>query len=246
MTYDKKEEYAVLDKFGFEIPPVGVKFLIKSPKGITKLNKKMTFCEMLKWAQEGNAFYASIAEHTCDAGLYVLGQKDVEKQYVNGEYGTGLQVYDSPRAASRLYQYVYKIDRGTINYVAFAPLTQLDFNPDVLIIFANTSQAEILLRASTYKTGGMWESKYTAAIGCDWIMVYPYLSGNLNFTTAGLGFGMRRRKLFKEGMQVISIPYDKLGIMLQTLREMPWIPEPYKPDGLEYVSQLRKNLGLDS
>ena len=30
-----------------------------------------------------------------------------------------------------------------------------------------------------------------------------------------------------------------------SLREMPWIPRPYQPDGLEYVKRLRIKLGLD-
>jgi uncharacterized protein (DUF169 family) len=214
-------------------------------EGIPRIGKKMTLCEMLKWSQEGNTFYAEIEDHTCDAGLYVLGLKNVEKQYVNGEYGAGLGVYDSPRSASRLYQHIYKIDKGTVNFVNMAPLNNLTFNPDLMLITANTTQAEIILRASSYKTGDMWLSKYTAALGCDWLLVYPYLSGEMNRINTGLGFGMRRRHIFPEGLNMISIPYDKLTDLLQTLGEMPWMPEPYKPNGLEYVRDLRISLGLE-
>ena len=38
---------------------------------------------------------------------------------------------------------------------------------------------------------------------------------------------------------------DRLPYMLETLREMPWVPGPYRPDGLEYVKQLRIRLGLE-
>ena len=75
--------------------------------------------------------------------------------------------------------------------------------------------------------------------------VYPYINGKINFVTTGLGFGMRRRKLFPPGMQFISIPFDRLPSMLRILREMPWVPEPFKPNGLEYVKDLRKKLGLE-
>ena len=97
----------------------------------------------------------------------------------------------------------------------------------------------------SYKTGKMWSSRYSAAIGCSWLLVYPYLNGEINFIATGLGFGMKRRRLFPEGRHFISIPFDQLPYMLQTLREMAWVPEPYKPDGLEYVRQLRVRLGLD-
>lgn len=68
----------------------------------------------------------------------------------------------------------------------------------------------------------MWMSKFTPAIGCAWTYIYPYLSGELNYSITGLGRGMKRRKLFSEGLQLISIPSDLFSIMLRTLREMPF------------------------
>ncbi|OGN95318.1 MAG: hypothetical protein A2Y89_07025 [Chloroflexi bacterium RBG_13_51_18] len=238
-------DYSILDKFNFETPPVGIKFTVQRPAGIARIKEKMTLCEMLKHAQTGNVFHAEMADHTCDAGAYVLGQQDLEKPYTNGEYGAGLQVFDSPRSGARLYQHIYKIDKGIINYVAFAPLDKLTFEPDLLFIMASTTQAEIILRASSYKTGDMWLSKYTAAMGCSWLFIYPYLSGEINHITTGLGFGMRRRRMFPEGLHMISVPFDKIKPLLDTLAVMPWVPEPYKENGLEYVKNLRIRLGLE-
>jgi uncharacterized protein (DUF169 family) len=126
-----------------------------------------------------------------------------------------------------------------------SPLDKLSFTPDVLIIIANIDQAEVILRAMSYESGQMWSSKYSAAIGCAWLFAYPYLTGEINFITTGLGFGMRRRKLFPQGQQFITIPFDRIPSMLQTLREMPWVPEPFKPHGLEFVADLRKRLCLE-
>jgi uncharacterized protein (DUF169 family) len=240
-----KNDFAILKKFGFDDQPVGVKYFVKQPDPIKRLNQDMTFCEMLRFSQKGNSFYADSRNHTCDAGLYVLGQKDLSEQFLNGEYGSGLGLYDSPRSASRLYQHVSKIGHGLVNYVAFSPIDEIAFDPDVLVILAKTSQAEIIFRAISYKTGEMWSSKYTSAIGCSWILAYPYLTGTMNYITTGLGFGMKRRKIFPERLHLISIPYDMISGLIQTLQEMPWIPEPYKPDGLDYVKKLRVRLGLD-
>jgi uncharacterized protein (DUF169 family) len=239
-----KEDYAVLDKFKFDIEPVAVKFLTKPPKGIKKLAESMALCEMLKKAQVGDVFYAGAKNHTCEAGPYVLGQRAIEEQFVNGEFGAGLGVFKDTRAAARLYHYAPKLARGVINYVALSPVSKLSFDPDVLIILANIDQAEVLFRAMSYETGEMWSSNYSAAIGCSWLFVYPYITGKINYVTTGLGFGMRRRKLFPAGMQFISIPFDRLPSMLRILRQMPWVPEPFKPDGLEYVKKLRQKLGL--
>ncbi len=128
--------------------------------------------------------------------------------------------------------------------MAFSPLNQLDFDPDVLVILAQTNQTEILLRAMSYRTGQMWSSKFSAAIGCAWVFVYPYLTGELNYVMTGLGHGMKRRKLFPEGRQLVSIPFDLLPSLLQNLQEMPWPLPAFQPDGIEFVQQLVNELGL--
>jgi uncharacterized protein (DUF169 family) len=211
---------------------------------VERLEENMTLCEMLKRAQEGDAFFADKENHTCEAGLYVLGQADAPDPYVSGEFGARLKIFEEPRSASRLYQYIPRIGKGVVNYIAFSPLNKLLFDPDVLIILAKTSQTEILLRAMSYRTGKMWSSKFSPAIGCAWIFIYPYLTGELNYTMTGLGHGMKRRKLFPEGQQLLSIPFDLLPSMLQTLQDMPWVLPAYEPDGAEFVKRLCDELGL--
>jgi uncharacterized protein (DUF169 family) len=240
-----RDDLAILDKFEFDILPVGIKYLTKKPADIEPIDETTTLCSMLKKAQEGSCFYAGPENHTCEAGPYVMGQTGIREQFINGEWGAGLGVFCDPRAASRLYHYIPRIEPDVNRYIAFAPLNKLSFDPDVLVVFANNSQAEIMLRAMSYKTAQMWESRYSSAIGCAWMFVYPYLSGKINYGITGLGFGMRRRKLFPENYQWLSIPFIVLPSFLQTLREMPWVPPPYQPDGLEYVAKLKTELGLD-
>lgn len=238
-------DFDVLKQMKFDIAPVAVKYFVRRPQDLNRVDQPMTLCEMLVKAQNGGVFYSDPKDHTCGAGLYVLGQADIEAQFISGEYGAGLGVYCDERAAGRLYHYLPRIARDVVNFVGFAPLDKLTFDPDILLFLANIDQAEILLRAMSYKNGQMWSSRYSSAVGCAWLFVYPYLNAEINFITSGLGFGMKRRNLFPPGRQFISIPFDRLPGMLQTLREMPWVPEPYKPDGPEFVSKLRVRLGLE-
>jgi uncharacterized protein (DUF169 family) len=232
------------DRFGFDVHPVGVKFLPRRPETVGRLDQKMALCEMLKRAQDGHAFYADKENHACDAGAYVLGQADAPAPYESGEFGAGLKIFEEPRSASRLYQYIPRVSRGVANYVAFSPLKKLPFDPDVLIILAKTSQTEILLRAVSYRTGKPWLSKYSPAIGCAWIYVYPYLSGELNYTLAGLGHGMKRRRLFPEGQQLVSIPFDILPSVQQALRDMPWVLPAFESEGDQFVKSVLDELGI--
>jgi len=235
---------AALDRFDFDVQPVGVKLTATRPESVDRLGERMAFCEMLKKAQEGNAFYADAASHTCEAGLYVLGQADALEPFISGRFGAGLGIFDKPRTASRLYLHIATIGRGVVNYVAFSPLDRLTFDPDLLILLANTQQTEILLRAMSYRTGKPWLSRFSAAIGCSWIYIHPYLTGELNYVTTGLGHGIKRRKLLPEGLQLFSIPFDLLPSLLQALQDMPWILPAYKPDGQEFVNRVLIDLGL--
>ena len=235
----------ILKKFDFSVPPVAVAYSFYQPEGIDRLDKRLTLCEMLKEAQTGKAFYADTENHTCEAGLYVMGIADVPEVFRAGIYGAGLQVFENPRCASRIYDHVPTADRGIIKYVSFAPLDKVSFDPDLLIIMSSTDQTEILLRAASYKTGDMWTSKATPVIGCGYLYIYPYLTGKLNYFTTGLGHGTKRRSLFPAGMQLISIPADMLPSMLQSLQEMPWVLPAYKPDGMEFVRRLLIKIGVN-
>jgi uncharacterized protein (DUF169 family) len=238
---DINQDLSVLDELNFNITPVGIKFLRKKPAGIARLREKAALCEMLKKTQDGNVFYTGMDDHTCGGGKHVAGGK-VEDFYTDGSFGAGLQVFNSAGPAANIYEHVPAISKGTVKYIAFSPLGRLSFRPDVLVILADTTQAEILLRAVTYKTGDIWESRTSVVIGCAWAIVYPYLTSRLNYFSTGFGHGMRRRKLFPEGMHIISIPSQLLPSIMQALSEMPWELPAFESDGDKYVEKLLKSL----
>jgi uncharacterized protein (DUF169 family) len=221
-----RPELSILEKFKFERSPVGVKFLASRPKGLKKPEKQLDFCEMLVEAQKGNAFYVSKEDFTC-IGPLLLGMIDEDPVFESGLIGPKLGVYKDQRANRRIYQHLPRLARNSVRYLAFAPIEKMDFEPDLLIVLANATQAEIFIRAKSYTTGETWSARGTAAAGCAWIYLYPLLSGEMNLTVTGFGFGMRSRKLFPEGMILLSIPWDKLPQIIKSLEEMEWVPESY-------------------
>ena len=96
---------AICRKLALEAAPVGVNYSTTVPDGIPRLEGTMPLCEMLRHAQKGHSFYAAPENHLCGAGLYTLG-KDLPPVYTSGVYGAGLEVFDSPRSASRLYDHI--------------------------------------------------------------------------------------------------------------------------------------------
>ena len=93
MVFTEKEQ-AVFDRFQFDIPPVGVKFLPRPPDRIDKLTEKLAFCEMLKKAQEGRPFLPMPKTQPVRPDLYVLGQADAPGPYISGEFGAGLKIFE--------------------------------------------------------------------------------------------------------------------------------------------------------
>lgn len=65
MMNQTPKDLSILDKFNFEIKPVGVKFTSVKPKGLKPPEQTLDFCEMLAEAQKGKAFYAAQDNITC-------------------------------------------------------------------------------------------------------------------------------------------------------------------------------------
>ena len=96
-----------------------------------------------------------------------------------------------------------------------------------ILFVATPRQGGILLRAMTYSTGEMYESRATAVGNCSSVFVYPYLSGKVNYTITGLSYGMKGKQVFPEGLILISIPYQWIPTITQNLKEMKWVPLGY-------------------
>ena len=218
----KSYDYEIFKKFNFERQPVGVKLSLNKIEGIDQLEKKLALCEMFKEAQESPPFYAAKDNFAC-LGSMVLGMREPEPYLESGEVGAKEGIYKEARANKRIYQYIPKLAKDTVRYVAFSGINQLSFDPDLLIITANVSQAEILLRALSYSTGKMLTTKSTPVIMCAWLFAYPYVSGEVNFTVTGLGSGMKARRVLPEGLMLISVPYDLLPMLIENLKDMEWI-----------------------
>jgi uncharacterized protein (DUF169 family) len=232
-------DYSILKKFDFERKPVGVKFLSTRPDRLEKLDKILDFCEMLVEAQEGKAFYVTKDEFTC-IGPMLLGMTGEDRVFESGRVGPELEAFKDARANRRIYDYLPSLPKNVINYVAYAPLDKMTFEPDLLIILANASQAEIFIRAKSYTTGEPWSAKGTPVVGCAWMYLYPYLTGDMNLTVTGFGFGMRARRLFPEGRILLSIPWDKLPGILKNLADMNWVPHSYTIGGAEHKKKVRR------
>lgn len=217
-----KRDLSIFKKFNFERPPVAVKYMMKKPEGISRINRKIALCEMLGEAHKGTPFYVTKDDFEC-VGPFILGMIEPDDIFESGQVGYKLGIYEEPRANSRLYKVVPMMPKGVVRYAIFSPLDKLTFNPDVLVITATSNQAEVVMRALSYTTGKLWESKLTAVMGCAWMFVYPHVTGEVNYFVTNLVHGMRGRQVLPDGVFVISIPWDLIPKIIENLNNMEWV-----------------------
>ena len=220
----KTIDYSIFDKLNFEMKPVGIKYLPYIPDGIDRIKKSLYFCQMFKEAQTSEPFYVQKEDFHCTEPL-TLGMEDPDPVLLSGLVGEMDDLYDELRANQKIYQLVPRMLKGSVKSVVFAPIDKITFDPDVLVITAdNVDQARIILRALVFSTGETWSSKGTPVLACSWLYVYPYLSGEVNYTVTGISMGMQTLKVLPQGMMLISIPWTKLPMIIENLHKMNWHP----------------------
>jgi uncharacterized protein (DUF169 family) len=217
----KLRDYSIFDKFNFERKPIGMKFLLNKPDGLPKTDKTAPICRMFMEAQTSGPFYASKENFACVERL-LMGMIDPEPTTVSGQIGAKERIYEEARANRRIYQYIEKLPKDTVRHVAFSPVDQLTFEPDILVITAKPSDAEIVLRALSYSTGKPLTTKITPVLMCAWVFFYPFVTGEMNYVITGIGYGFRLQKLLPEGLFVITVPYDLIPRLIENLHNMDW------------------------
>lgn len=219
LTQEAKDLFYKLD---FEIQPVAIKFCYSQPDGVEHIDETLSFCQFAKKAAvEDRAFFTTMEDDNC-FGKMILGQIEKPGLAASGQAGKDFGVFRTQAANARLYHNITTLTPGAVNFTVFSPLHLCDFEPDLLLCVADIPQADVLMRATSYISGDLWQSTASCVLSCAWLFGYPYVSGNVNFTISGLGHGMRRRKVYPQGRMIISIPYQKLSEVIEALGQMDW------------------------
>jgi uncharacterized protein (DUF169 family) len=219
-------DLSIFKKFKFKLKPIGIKFLLFKPEKIKRIKKKLAICEMFREAQIAEPFYATAEDFNCVAPI-LLGMAEGDPVFESGSIGPELGIFEEARANRRLYYDITYLQKNSVNYVAFASMDKLKFTPDILLLSANPTQLEIILRAMCYAMGQKWTSQGTPVMECAWLTTYPYISGELNFIITDVSHGMRAKEVFPPGTILVSIPFDKINPIVEGLKKIEWEPALY-------------------
>jgi len=241
-----KQDLSIFNKLELERAPVGINYEFFKPEGVEQLDKALALCEMVKEAQQREKpFYISKDNEDC-AGKCALGMMEGPAWGEAGEIGERMDIFQDARANMNCISHYRTFKPGLVNYAVFSRLDRLTFEPDLLVFVGRAEQTEIILRAMTYSTGEMYESKATPVFQCSWLYTYPFLTQKVNYVVPGMSFGMRARGVYPPGLVIVSVPWNWIPTIAENLREMkfvlrawtmgrnPWMKEEKKIlDGIE-------------
>ena len=233
---------------GLELPysAVAVKFCRNRPENYQQAEGTDVFCSFLKKAQDENmAFFTTIENDKC-MGKVVLGMTELETNHGSGQVGYEMGLFRTAAANARLYHEAAVLKRGVCNYVVFCPVTLCNFNPDLVICIAPAEKAQLILRATSYISGDLWESKCSYVMSCAWTYVYPYVSGKVNHLFTGMHFGLQIRQTYPQGLHIITIPYQKLDEVVTALTEMEYMPLELRTDAESRAKSEKLRTRLDA
>ncbi len=240
MLSEKAKE--LFRKLEMEFPAVALKYHAVRPEGVPAYDgDKLAYCQYVKYVQStGKSFYITKENDAC-YGKMPLGMIPMPAVTASGQAGYDFEIYRSPVACQQLYQKLPVLVPGTVNYVQFSTVESCDFDPDLILCVAGFPQADIIMRATSYISGDLWESKSSPVISCAWMYAYPIISGKVNHITTGFYHGLKRRKAYPAGLRMISIPYQKIDEVVTALAQMPWTPIAFRDDE-ESKAELKRRM----
>ena len=209
---------------------VAVKFCYNKPAGYEQYQGEEPFCKFARIVQDENrCFYITVDNEKC-MGKCVLGMKEFDAGHASGLTGDMREIYRSASQNALLYHRGTFLQPGTCNYVLFAPVALCRFEPDVVLCVADTDSCGLLLRATSYISGDLWESKCAYVMGCGWTYTYPFISGKVNHLFTGMHLGMKLLGVYPAGLHIITIPFQKLDEVVTALTEMRKVPIGARPE----------------
>ncbi len=225
-----EHQKALIEKLDLEYPAVAIRFCFEKPDVPHYSGEKLAFCQYVKHAQDSKeTFYIDVNDDAC-YGKLAMGMIDKPPVTASGQAGYDFGCFKTPMGNRMLYQKLPILEPNTINYVEFATVANCDYDPELLFFVADLPQADIIMRATSYISGDLWESKSSPVISCSWMYAYPIISGKVNHITTGFYHGLKRRKAYPAGLRMIAIPYQKMPEFFCALDEMDWTLIAFRED----------------
>ncbi|MBI9105637.1 MAG: DUF169 domain-containing protein [Spirochaetales bacterium] len=204
---------------GLPQPAVGVK-LIKDdfiPEGWER-GDKQTFCQFIMMAREGGRLIADAENISCPNGASALGFIDVPEKLTTGALLETIGAFQQEAGAEAVAS-IPRFNRDEFTRIALAPLAQVSWDPDVVMLETLPEHVMWLNLASIYSGGGRLNFSTSVSNGtCSDLTVVPQRSGQINIS-AGC-YGCRNATSVPPEYMYASFPGKRLEGIVDALQKI--------------------------
>jgi len=211
--------------------PFGVRFdetLDERPAGAMRPHHPMNTCQITAIVRYyGRPMYFTAEDMACIVGGVTMGLIPEPESMKNGEIAKMLHAdLDSAREFTTK---VAKIPYGRIKAVAVAPMSKLNFTPDIVAMYGNTAQVMRVVQGYLYEKGG----RVGFSTGGEWSLCADSLAQAYVSQDIALGlpcFGDRKTGLAQEDEVTVALPfsmYDKVVEGMKQTAQVATYPTPF-------------------
>lgn len=199
-----------------ELDPVAVTFAGGLAPGVPAPQAKVSVCQALKRAAEGQLITITAETCGCPGGLVSLGLGRMPSEgreklvhfLVHKE-----KVYCS-RVAIHRGQQTVPPPAGIASHVCFSPLSKAAVLPDVVVFVGKPGTLHRLVSLAGYWEGGSIKAELSGP-ACRTGVAYPVVTGEIGLSL--LDFGARSLAGFSEDHLLVSVPLHRMMGILDAL-----------------------------
>jgi uncharacterized protein (DUF169 family) len=152
----------------------------------------------------------------CGTGLVALGFVKMIDSMLNGEDPVA-PINQSQEARSRRMRGLPRFGYGEYNALLIAPIHKASFEPDAIVIYANTAQVMRLVQGALFFKGGSLPSSCSGGQGCAQYITQTIMDSQCRYILPGNGdriFG-----LVGDDQMIFSMPKEMVESVTKGLRE---------------------------
>ncbi len=168
-------------KKGEPVPEMRAKIPTKNLGGRIAICQGMTMCR-----KHGTTLIFHKEDQSCPLAQVILGFVEEPDFVKDGSVVYPLYACNMD-AAKRTQETTPKMEKADTGTVILAPLHRADFDPDVVVIYANPAQITRMVQGALYNEGGYIESRFAGRGACGGEITVPYSQQKYNVVIPGGG-----------------------------------------------------------
>ena len=200
--------------------PFGLRFdetLDERPAGAMRPHHPMNTCQITAIVRYyGRPMYFTAEDMACIVGGVTMGLIPEPESMKNGEIAKMLHA--DLDAAREFTTKVAKIPYGRIKAVAVAPMSKLNFTPDIVAMYGNTAQVMRVVQGYLYEKGG----RVGFSTGGEWSLCADSIAQAYVSQDIALGlpcFGDRKTGLAQEDEVTVALPFSMYDKVLEGMKQ---------------------------